>query len=901
MCRSSNRGHHAKPKYTTRVHTLTEAETATSRVDDEEELYFHTLKKQAAEKRETVTPSNSDDTQAFITLSTESDHAQRDISYKIDTGSEGNVISAAVYRSLLTGNTATDGVPPGLRPTQTKLIAFGGHTVEHYGTCSLTLTHREQSECCTFHVSKDDCPAIVGLPACRALKLVTLHYNINIADATSTPADDVHTNTVTSSEATKPRGDPVARENTLIQYSDCFEGTGCFTQPHHITLDPSVQPVVHSPRRVPVSLRAQLKAELDSLVEQDIIAKVERPTVWVNSIVGVTKPDGTLRICLDPKDLNEAIKRPHHYTPTLEEILPKLAGARWFFILDATKAYHSVSLDDESSYLTTFNTVYGRYRYRRCFGLKDAQDVFQPQIDATFGDIKGITGIADDLIVYGFDESGKEHDDALHAALQRTRESGVKFNKKKIVIRARRIPFFGHILGADGLQPDLAKVAAISAMTSPTDVKQMQRFLGMAIRHVIIHTDHKPLVSITKKSMVNIPPRLARMMLRVKAYDVDITYKPGRDIPLADALSRVNPCRGDAIRGMDITVHELHSQLSASPQCLQDIKRETLLDPELSQLCDLIVCGWPDKRAAFPPRLHGYWNYRDELSVHDGIIMKGLRILIPQSLRPALLEQIHYAHSGREKCKLRARNAVFWHGINRDIGGLVASCSTCQAHQPANKAESLYPHDVPPYAWHTLASDMFHWEQKDYLLVADMFSKFPVVRCLHSTTSRSVNNHLKAIFDEHGVPEEMLTDNGPQYTAAEFTTFAKQYGFIHKTNSPQFPSSNGFIERTVQTVKNVFTKARESGNDPHLAMLCLRTTPVDHNTPSPSELLNNRRYRANLSTIPVHTDGRINETLHLCQDVQKRFHDRRYPHTLPELRTEEIVRVTPSPSAGNQP
>ena len=111
-----------------------------------------------------------------------------------------------------------------------------------------------------------------------------------------------------------------------------------------------------------------------------------------------------------------------------------------------------------------------------CFGLKDAQDVFQRQIDATFGDIEGVTGIADDLIIYGFDDDRKDHEATFHAVLNRARQTGVKFNREKMVISTRKIPFFGHILSADGLQPDPATVSAINAMTSPTDVKQLQTF-----------------------------------------------------------------------------------------------------------------------------------------------------------------------------------------------------------------------------------------------------------------------------------------------------------------------------------------------------------------------------------------------------------------------------------------
>ena len=122
-------------------------------------------------------------------------------------------------------------------------------------------------------------------------------------------------------------------------------------------------PQLPLPRRVPEALREPLKNELVSLVEQGILAKVTEPTDWVNSLVCVTKSTGALRLCLDPKDLNRAIKRPHYLTPTLEDILPKLNGAICFSILDARSGYWNIKLAQESSLLATFNLPFGRYRF----------------------------------------------------------------------------------------------------------------------------------------------------------------------------------------------------------------------------------------------------------------------------------------------------------------------------------------------------------------------------------------------------------------------------------------------------------------------------------------------------------------------------------------------------------
>ena len=168
-----------------------------------------------------------------------------------------------------------------------------------------------------------------------------------------------------------------------------------------IIIEPAVPLVVHFLRRVPEALKEPLKKELDSLVVQGILAKVTKLTDWVNSLVCVTKSTGTLRLCLDPKDVNCAIKRPHYFTPTIEDILPKLNGAMCFSILDARSGYWNIKLDQESSLCTTFNSPFGICRFLWLpFGLVCAQEIFQRKVDETFGDLLSVSGIADDALEF---------------------------------------------------------------------------------------------------------------------------------------------------------------------------------------------------------------------------------------------------------------------------------------------------------------------------------------------------------------------------------------------------------------------------------------------------------------------------------------------------------------------
>ena len=155
--------------------------------------------------------------------------------------------------------------------------------------------------------------------------------------------------------------------------------------PYKIRVDDSVSPVQHAPRRVPAAIRTHLQEELGRLEDLGIISKVTLPTDWVSSLVVVPKKNGQLRLCIDPRDLNKAIRREHYPLPTIEDIATRFSGARVFSILDVKQGFWHVPLEEESSYLTTFNTPFGRYRWLRMpFGISSAPEVFQQKMHDCF-------------------------------------------------------------------------------------------------------------------------------------------------------------------------------------------------------------------------------------------------------------------------------------------------------------------------------------------------------------------------------------------------------------------------------------------------------------------------------------------------------------------------------------
>jgi len=147
--------------------------------------------------------------------------------------------------------------------------------------------------------------------------------------------------------------------------------------------------------------------------------------------------------------------------------------------------------------------------------------------------------------------------------------------------------------------------------------------------------------------------------------------------------------------------------------------------------------------------------------------------------------------------------------------------------------------------------DLFQLGNKTYLLAIDYYSKYPEIALLTNTASDTVISHVKFMVPRHGIPEQVISDNGPQFSSECFCLFAREYGFSHTTSSPRYPQSNGMAEKGVRIVKNLLTKAIASGNDPYLALLSYRSSPPACGY-SPAELLMGRKIRNRIPRLSDH-------------------------------------------------
>ena len=187
------------------------------------------------------------------------------------------------------------------------------------------------------------------------------------------------------------------------------------------------------------------------MVREGIIKKVKKPTSWVNSMVVVTKPYGSIRICIDARDLNKAVKRQHYPFLTVEEVVSRLPNAKIFCKMDCTSGFWQLELDDESSKLCTFNTPFGRYRYLRLpFGIKCASELYQSKMSEMIEDIEGAEVMMDDISIWG--STLEKHDQRLKKVLDKARKYNLKLSPNKCEFRKKEITYVGHVSSFQGLK-----------------------------------------------------------------------------------------------------------------------------------------------------------------------------------------------------------------------------------------------------------------------------------------------------------------------------------------------------------------------------------------------------------------------------------------------------------------
>ena len=400
--------------------------------------------------------------------------------------------------------------------------------------------------------------------------------------------------------------------------------------------------------------------------------------------------------------------------------------------------------------------------------------------------------------------------------------------------------------------------------------KFRQYLLG---REFTIISDHKPLLSLfshTRSIPQMASARILRWALTLSAYQYTISFKSGKTHCNADGLSRLPlpdtpsqvPLPGDTVLVLD--------RLSATPVSVSQIRTWTSRDPLLSRVRDFIQQGWPQSvDTSFRP----FHSRRSELSVQDGCLLWGSRVVIPPQGRALIMEEFHETHPGVSRLKSLARSYVWWPGMDSDLEEKVRRCAECQQNQKSPAKAPLHPWEWPERPWSRLHVDYAGpFLGKMFLVIVDAYSKWLEVVITNSATSLTTIEQLRKLFAVHGLPELIISDNGPAFSSDEFKVFMKKNGIRHRQTAPYHPSSNGLAERAVQSFKLALKKNTSGTLQQRLSDFLLYQHITPHTTTGrpPAELLMGRKLRSKLDLLIPDVSIRVQ----LSQERQKKYHDR---------------------------
>ncbi|CAC5393321.1 unnamed protein product [Mytilus coruscus] len=556
-------------------------------------------------------------------------------------------------------------------------------------------------------------------------------------------------------------------DDPVKSFPKVFTGLGCLEKPYHIKIDSSVNPVINPPRKIPAALREKLKGTLKEKEDKEVIRKVDEPTDWVNSLVVVEKPKtGKLRICLDPRNLYKAIKREHFALPTIEDITTRLTGAKYLSKLDCNNGYWQLRMDKESQLLTTFNSPFGRCQ-----------------------------------------------------------EVGLTLNAEKCKFRVKEVTYIGHTLSVDGVRPDQENIRAIKEMPAPTDKKGVQRLLG---------TINYLAKFVPNMSAVTEPIR----KLLKEEHEFIWTHEQQQAFEKLKDIITKNPVLSFYDVSKPVTVSCDASQCGLGAMLIQDNKpvayaSRSLTDAE-SRYANIEreLLGVLFGLERFNDYTYGkHINVESDHKPLEMIVRKSLGCAPPRLQRMLLRRKDNYSNEyekeyaqqttrrtfGNRKTRKLARDSIFWPGINAQITDFISKCSVCLESRRSNTKEPMAESETPELPWMTVGTDIFYWNNNNYLIIVDYYSRYFEIAKLENIRAPCVITHMKSVFARHGIPSKVRSDSGSQYVSAEFRQFAESWD-SHTVSSPHYQQSNGLAERFVQSVKKMLSKSKQDGKDPYIAM-----------------------------------------------------------------------------------
>nr|XP_037268801.1 uncharacterized protein K02A2.6-like [Rhipicephalus microplus] len=623
------------------------------------------------------------------------------------------------------------------------------------------------------------------------------------------------------------------------------------------------------------------------------------------ALVVVDKKDGTIRFCVDLREPYKVIVPDSFPLPYTEELLHALVGATHFSKLDLASAYHQVLLHPDSRDLTAFITHEGLFRFKRvCFGLASAPAAFHKMMATILDGCPSVLFYIDDVIVFG---KSAEHLLNLTKVLQNIKHAGLKLNDK-CLFDVPELSFLGHKVTAQSISPLPEKVDLVVNTPVPTDVAALRSFLGL----VEYYSKFVPRLAQVVEPM--------RVLLRknepfIWSAEADSSFRRVKEMlspstvlhmfdpPLPVIVSTdASDCGLGAVLQQQ-NGHELHTE---------EFKQAILNDGFLQTVKSFVLGSWPPQKS-IPEEAKPFYSVREELSVVDDLLLRAERLVVPSSLTAQFIADAHEAHSGITRTKARLCELFWWPRMDKQTESAVKNCHIClEADKSAKTSPApLQPIDWPERPWQKLGLDIVgplehapHNSQFAITLV-DYHSKWPEIYFCSEVATSTVKDFLTSVFAREGYPEEIVCDNGPQFTSREFVTFLQNRAIKLSHSSVYYPQANGQVERFNRTLKNFIQVSllerrpiRQAVTD-YLSIY--RCTPQATTGVVPAVLLHGRMPRTRLDVVgfsapafakdPAKELARLRQRVRLQQQSSKEYTDRRRAAKKPKIAVGDFARI----------
>ena len=372
-----------------------------------------------------------------------------------------------------------------------------------------------------------------------------------------------------------------------------------------------------------------------------------------------------------------------------------------------------------------------------------------------------------------------------------------------------------------------------------------------------IVTDHKPLLPHYNGTRAEAPPRIIKHKMNMQGYAYTLVYEPGEVMP-SDYLSR-HPLRtqlkeneSEGIVETELFVNAVVNANLPPAMTIAEIESATEADPEMRSLKQAIAAGKLDLERE--PNLREYRHVFQELSCHEGLLVRGHQIVVPTSLREKAVSLAHEAHQGIVKSKQYLRSRMWFPRMDSRVTAAIEHCHPCQivTHRPQREPLKMVP--IPGEPWSSLRADFYgpvHGTGEHVLVVQDEYSRYPEIEILSSTGSKGAIPAFDRIMSRFGIPDVLRSDNGPPFNGHEFADFAEYMGFEHRPVVPLAPWANGLVERFMPNLTKLIQVAKEEGlnwrQEAQKYLRAYRATPHPSTGVSPAHaLFNGRRYKTRL-------------------------------------------------------